>query len=157
MDNSVEAIHREQFPLDGLAERIHKIAVSHGFWPPEGRNFGEMMALIMSEAAEALEQHRIGNPAFYYTAKLDGEDLPVYHGEDGDIYFEATNARVPKGARLKPEGAVVELADCVIRCFDTMHHLVMTDESLDNFTVDDIISMKVDYNRGRPHKHGKAY
>lgn len=54
------------------------------------RNMGEMLMLTISELAEALEAHRNGDPALYLE-------------ENG-----------------KPEGTVVELADVVIRCLDTL-------------------------------------
>lgn len=55
------------------------------------RNMGEMLMLAVSEISEALEEDRDGHP-------------PVWYGEGG-----------------KPEGAAVELADCVIRCLDTLY------------------------------------
>jgi len=50
--------------LDHLAELIHENAAAKGFWDDE-RNFGEMLMLIVSEAAEALEAHRNGEPVFH--------------------------------------------------------------------------------------------
>lgn len=47
--------------LNALAEAINKTSTEHGFWPEEGRNFGEMIALAHSELSEALEEHRAGN------------------------------------------------------------------------------------------------
>jgi NTP pyrophosphatase (non-canonical NTP hydrolase) len=47
---------------DELADRVHHIAKGHGFWPEEGRNDGECVALIHSEASELLEALRHGNP-----------------------------------------------------------------------------------------------
>jgi len=44
-----------------ITEIVHGNAVSHGFWSMD-RNFGEAIALIHSEASEALEAHRSGNP-----------------------------------------------------------------------------------------------
>ncbi len=50
--------------LDYLAQLIHENAAAKGFWDGE-RNFGEMLMLIVSEAAEALEAHRNGEPIFH--------------------------------------------------------------------------------------------
>lgn len=38
---------------DALAKIVHADNVAKGFWPPEGRNFGEMIALAHSELSEA--------------------------------------------------------------------------------------------------------
>ncbi len=49
----------------------------------------------------------------------------------------------------KPEGVAVEIADCIIRCLDTMHSL--------GVDLDAIVAEKMAYNATRPLKHGKAY
>ena len=46
---------------DWVARQVHDNASAHGFWPPEGRNDGEMIALIHSELSECLEAIRRGN------------------------------------------------------------------------------------------------
>jgi hypothetical protein len=45
-----------------LGAECHQIAKDHGFWPEEGRNDGELVALIHSEASELLEAVRHSNP-----------------------------------------------------------------------------------------------
>lgn len=109
------------------AERIHRNAVKHGFWPPEGRNFGEMIALIHSEASEALEAHRSSEPSFHL--------VPQSYGPD------------------KPEGAMVELADVIIRCLDTMYDIAQHD----GLNIDQVVNAKMAFNESRPYKHGRNY
>lgn len=106
-------------PLTSLAKAIHDNARSHGFWDAE-RNFAEMLMLATSELAEALEEHRNNKPAVYFV-----------------------------GTSPKPEGVAVELADCIIRCLDTLYSL--------GVDIDDVVAQKMAYNAGRPHMHGKAY
>ncbi len=106
--------------LMDLAEKINRTSSDNGFWPEQGRNFGEMIALAHSELSEALEAHRDGLPAM----------TPAAEGE-------------------KPEGVAVELADCIIRCLDTMWSL--------GVDIDEVVLRKMAYNETRSFKHGKAY
>lgn len=46
----------------------------------------------------------------------------------------------------KPEGVGIELADVIIRSLDMLEHLGLDAEEL--------IAMKSEYNRTRPHRHG---
>lgn len=172
--------------LYDLAAEIHGTAKEKGFWDSE-RNYGEMLMLIVSELAEALEAHR------------DGQD-PVYYEIEGG----------------KPEGAAIELADAVIRCLDTLYdrwisdwgsmdekykefqvlqtvptrlwpvtdnfgeqllaatrlvtratdtaiwllHVIVLCEKMVNqmgWDIWGLARIKMDYNNTRPYKHGKAY
>jgi len=40
----------------------HRIAVEHGWWDDEERPIGDVLMLIVTEVAEAMEAHRAGNP-----------------------------------------------------------------------------------------------
>lgn len=73
--------------INSLAHRIHIANRDKGFWD-EPRNFGEVLMLVTTELAEALEEQRAGRPA-------------VWHREDG-----------------KPEGEAVEIVDAIIRLLD---------------------------------------
>lgn len=60
----------------------------------------------------------------------------------------------------KPEGVLVEIADCVIRCFDMMQGLI--DEATDNGevvpSIEDVIMEKMNYNATRGNnKHGRNF
>lgn len=127
--------------LTQLSRRIHKTAVNHGFWPPEGRNFGEMIALIHSELSEALEAHR-------------DDDAPYWLEHEGmcPLFFETADDGEVCNCNPKPEGAGVELADALIRILDTFNH-----PSLKDVDIDDVVSKKMLYNESRPYKHGRQY
>lgn len=110
--------------LDKLAHEIHQIAVDHGWWENgvAERNEGEAIALMHSELSEALEEIRDGRPA---------------------IYYDEANPN-------KPEGWLVEYADCIIRILDTV--------TAKGYSILPAMEAKIAYNRERPYKHGgKAF
>ena len=73
-------------------------------------------ALIHSEISEATEEVRAGSDAVY------------------------------AGARGKPEGEAVELADALIRIADYF--------GLKGWDLEGIVKLKMEYNKTRPHRHG---
>jgi len=120
--------------IDDMAIIINQTAKEHGFYEddegkPIKRNFGEVIALMHSELSEALEEHRSGKPIVYFAEEHDGRPA-------------------------KPEGAAVELADCVIRILDTMHEMLVP---VGGMSIEALILMKMKYNDSRPYKHGRKY
>jgi NTP pyrophosphatase (non-canonical NTP hydrolase) len=113
----------------------------------EVRNMGEMLMLAVSELAEALEEHRDGKPVHYYSYKIPLARTGQYTVEQL-AEMDDSQLQVLQIAR-KPEGLAVELADCIIRCLDTMRSL--------DVNIEEIVREKMAYNAGREHKHGKAY
>jgi NTP pyrophosphatase (non-canonical NTP hydrolase) len=78
--------------INNLVNQSHAIATEKGWWIDSNRNIGELIALIHSEASEALEIYRI-------------------KGRDGlkDNWLSENE---------KPEGFTIELADIIIRIAD---------------------------------------
>jgi hypothetical protein len=78
-------------------EEIHSLAVKKGWWdewPDREKKIPEALMLIVSEAAEALEEYR-------------------NHHKPTEVYFESDG-----NGQQKPQGFAIELADIVIRCRD---------------------------------------
>lgn len=132
--------------LNKLAQRINDTAKAHGFWE-SNRNFGEMIALAHSELSEALEEHRSGREPEYF--QINGEQVWRVDDGSGSDWSTANGEATYTGVLAKPEGVAVELADCIIRCLDTMHSL--------GVDIDAVVARKMAYNDSRPYKHGRAY
>lgn len=75
--------------LNELRDECHSIAKEKGWHDNGPRNFGEALMLIVTEVAEAMEEHR------------ERRD---------DLWFAEGS--------MKPEGVPIELADVLIRIFD---------------------------------------
>jgi hypothetical protein len=93
--------------LNALAKRIRAINTEKGFWPPEGRNWGEVCALIISELMEALEAHRKGKRATGGAAKFLIEQHAQGIANWPDHFVKLVKDTVDD-----------ELADAVIRILD---------------------------------------
>ena len=104
--------------INQLANRVHQWAINKGWWEDgKSKTFPEQAMLMVTELAEAVEEYRAGRN---YTE--------VYY-KDG-----------------KPEGIPIELADCIIRIFDTASQ----------YGIDLELAMetKMKYNETRPMRHG---
>ena len=106
--------------IAAVAKLCHRMASEKG-WHDEPREFGTDIALIHSELSEALEEAR------------EERGFETWYGENG-----------------KPEGVPVELADAVIRIFDTAEKY--------GIDIETAIIEKMEYNAGRSYRHGgKAF
>lgn len=119
--------------LNALAIQAHLIAREKGWYNGKTRNIGELIALMHSELSEALEHSRKLRP---------GELRKIFYTSD---LYGGYKTR-PTGSYVKPDGFAVELADCLIRILDASEHL--------KIDIDKAVKVKMEYNRGRPIRHG---
>lgn len=113
--------------LNELAAEAHKTAVAHGWWEADDVNFGMLLALIHSEVSEVLEDFRRGRSMTKISYLVD------YNLDD-----------LTKTA--KPEGIPIEFADIIIRVLDLCAGF--------KIDIDEAVNLKMEYNKGRPYKHG---
>lgn len=101
-----------------MAQEVHENARNHGWWD-EDRSFGTITALICSEWAEALEEHRAGRPNVWFACE-DATESGTYICAPKDEFDcpEYDNIENCKHRSKKPEGVAVELIDGCIRILD---------------------------------------
>lgn len=107
-----------------LITDAHETATSKGWWEDRDpvEKIPEQIALMHSELSEALEEYRNGN---------------MEHLEPPYTYYQSDG---------KPEGFGIELADCMIRIFDTCGAL--------GIDLNECLRDKMAYNETRSHRHG---
>lgn len=118
--------------LSDLVKESHQTAKEHGWWDTGDRNPLEIYALVHTEISEAVEEARKGNPAIYQ--KQGGIRVTPDHCPNG--WDEKT----------KPEGELVELADCIIRIADYCGRM--------GWNLEEAVKIKMTFNRSRGYRHG---
>lgn len=139
--------------LNELAEQINATATAKG-WHGDlsdyvlpaslrrrQRSFGDIIALIHSEASEALEEYRNGNrpEETYYTANRGMWSKNIY--PPGGALHEDEERNV-----YKPEGVPIEFADIIIRVLDACVAY--------GIDIDEAVRLKMAFNETRSFRHG---
>lgn len=140
----IQNVPRFAAELDYYKAAVHKCAVDHGWWNIDGgeRNFGEMLMLMTSELAEALEAWRDGDivTEIRYEYK-NGDEPPIVLYQPQFVYPSTGRTEIGK-----PVGVASEFADVIIRILDTCERL--------NIPITRALVEKHNYNLTRPYRHG---
>lgn len=123
------------YKLNELASSIYLANKEKGFWDKE-RNVGEMLMLIVTELAEAMEAHR-GRSNSLKKEIFDNADIS--NPQIFKTVFENTIKDTFED----------EISDALIRIFDLCGGL--------NIDLDFHVKNKLKYNRMRAKLHGKKY
>lgn len=115
----------------------HEIAEQHGFWE-DSRKIREV--LLLSGDTERVQA---------FEAMLFGQKIALMHSELSEALEAFRHGNPPDGHIPKHKGAVVELADCMIRILDTCEEYGWGADLVH------ALRAKMDYNKSRPYKHGK--
>lgn len=124
--------------IKDIAKEIHQNARDKGFWDKE-RNVGELLMLVTSELAEALEAHRKGRFA---------DLLQFAHDRIGPAFHEQSTTKQAFEEHIK-DTFEDEIADAVIRLFDLAEGM--------GIDLETHIMLKLAYNKTRERLHGKKY
>lgn len=182
----VFSMSSDEVPLpswDDLAKEIHANNVAKGFWPDDvmTRNVGEALALVHSEITEAWDAAQTGTaddklPEFpgvaveLADAAIRLLDLGGAYGVEFSVVDELTSNNSPD-----PYAAISEdLCELHAHVDAALEHhrknriedfkmsvamaLGYTLAVMGKYGFDEeIIIEKVEFNKGRPYKHGKSY
>jgi NTP pyrophosphatase (non-canonical NTP hydrolase) len=132
--------------MEQLIKKAHEVAKEKGFWETE-RNVPEILMLVVSELAEALEALRKDHYADKAAVKDLYNDIEINKYEDE---FNIMNGPWKAGFEANVKSSFEdEIADVAIRLFDLCGGL--------NIDLQKHIELKMMYNSMRAYKHGKKF
>jgi NTP pyrophosphatase (non-canonical NTP hydrolase) len=132
--------------MEQLIKKAHEVAKEKGFWETE-RNVPEMLMLVVSELAEALEALRKDHYADKAIVKDLHDDIEINkHDDEFNIMSGPWKAGFEKNIKSSFED---EIADVAIRLFDLCGGL--------GIDLQKHIELKMMYNSMRGYKHGKKF
>jgi NTP pyrophosphatase (non-canonical NTP hydrolase) len=132
--------------MEQLIKKAHEVAKEKGFWETE-RNVTEILMLVVSELAEALEALRKDHYADKAAVKDLYNDIEINKYEDE---FNIMSGPWKTGFEANVKSSFEdEIADVAIRLFDLCGGL--------NIDLQKHIELKMMYNSMRAYKHGKKF
>lgn len=127
--------------MEQKIKQAYEMAKNNGFWDAE-RNVPEMLMLVVSEVAEALEALRKDQRADPFIAELSYNDLKHLNDQSKELWKKSFEDSIKSTFED-------EIADVAIRLFDLCGGL--------GIDLEKHIEMKMKYNSMRPYKHGKKF
>lgn len=134
-----------ELSVNDLVREAHGTSKEKGWYDPDlpARSPLDFQMLMVSEIAEACEEARKQTPPIY-AEPVPNVKVPMdVQGNSLDPEnWNFSNSSTP----IKPEGELIELADCVIRIADYCGHK--------GWDLEGALRLKMAYNKSRPHRHG---
>lgn len=127
--------------MEQKIKQAYEMAKNNGFWDTE-RNVPEMLMLVVSEVAEALEALRKDQRADPFIAEISYNDLEHLNDQSKELWKKSFEDSIKSTFED-------EIADVAIRLFDLCGGL--------GIDLEKHIEMKMKYNSMRPYKHGKKF
>jgi len=133
--------------IKNTVQKVHEMAKSKGFWDGEERNKSELLMLIVSELAEALEALRKDHYAEKDVVDALYKDIELNRTDEEFMLMRIEwKQTFEQGVKSSFED---EIADVAIRLFDLCGGL--------GIDLEKHIELKMMYNSMRGYKHGKAF
>lgn len=127
--------------ISEIQKQVHALAKDKGWWSetkPNPKERAGLHMLMVSEIAEATECLRDNQPPIWQNGALYGDKIePDSRSFTGEKLWSSSE---------KPEGELVELADCIIRILDYCEAM--------GFDLERAIEIKHKFNVTRAVRHG---
>lgn len=105
--------------------------------------------MTLNEIAKEVHENAVAH-GWWDEERSGAEIIALCHSELSEALEEMRKGKplvyVEDG---KPEGVAVELIDCIIRILDYLKHK--------NADVENVLTLKHNYNKSRPYRHGKKF